>query len=76
MKATISHLNAEGSQVIEFGEYTRIKFNFGDENMRFIEISVGETLAGIPCLDVRSGWNGLIIEPIVSNALKLRMSDR
>ena len=68
--------HSDEEEVIDFGEYTRLKFNFGDMNMKFIEIAIGETLAGKPCLDIRSGWNGLIIEPMVTNAIKVRLTDK
>ena len=73
MKATITYLDADDDQVVEFGEYTRIRFDFGEERMRHIEVSVSHTLDGEPCLDIRSGWNGLAVEPIVTNAIKVRM---
>lgn len=72
MKATITDLDGK-NQVIEFGKHTRIKFDFGDSSMRFIEVSVGESHNGNPCLNILSQWNALIIEPIVSNVIKLRM---
>jgi len=74
MKAVITYLNDDEDHVVNFGEYTRIRFDFGDPNMKFIEISVGSTLDGKPCLDLRSGWNALVIEPQVTNSIKVRMS--
>jgi len=75
MKATLTHLG-NNDQDIEFGEYTRLRFDFGDAQMKFIEVAVGKCLDNTPCLDIRSGWNGLVIEPIVSNAIKVRMTKR
>ena len=71
MEATLTHLTIEEEQKIEFGEYTRLKFDFGDPEMKFIEVAVGQNDQGVPCLDIRSSWNALIIEPIVSNAIKI-----
>ena len=73
MKAIITDVSGN-PQVIEFDEYTRIKFQFGDDHMKFMEVGVGTSWDGKPCLDIRSGWDGLAIEPSTSNVIKVKMS--
>ncbi len=75
MKAIINS-GCENQQVIEFDDYTRIKFQFGDDPMKFMEVGVGQSWNGQPCLDIRSGWDGLSVEPSTSNVVKIKMTEK